>query len=81
MRHKKTDWGVKLYAFCHKYGLTKKEVAEAAGVKVSVIYAASVNRTAGHEVIKKVDDFIEQYERKQHEALLAEYEAALKARP
>ena len=62
MRHKKTEWGLKVKLFCNKHGITIKEIAEATGVKASVVYATSVNRTAGYEVIKTVDAYMEQYE-------------------
>ena len=78
-KHKKTEWGVKLNVFCSKYGLTLTSVAEQAGVKRSVVYAASVGRTAGYETIAKLDSYMEQYERIQHAALIAELEAAKQA--
>jgi predicted transcriptional regulator len=48
--------------FSQKYGLTLKQIADGAGVKVSVLYQVQIGRTPGNDIVPKVDAFIAEYE-------------------
>jgi hypothetical protein len=62
MRYAKTEWGIKVKIFSLRYGMTLEELAIAAGVKASVLYQVQIGKLPGHELTKKVDAFIAQYE-------------------
>ncbi|OPZ65861.1 MAG: hypothetical protein BWY85_00220 [Firmicutes bacterium ADurb.Bin506] len=58
----KTEFGLELLQFCARYGITYKQVAEDAGVKHSTLVECTTGRCAGHELIPKVRQYMEDYE-------------------
>lgn len=63
MKRKKerTKFGVELSVFAARTGLTLKEVAEKSGVKYTTLIETSTGRCAGHELIPKVEKFMQEW--------------------
>ncbi len=62
MRWPKTEWGIKVVNFKERYGLTLNTLAEAAGVRTSVLRQVMIGKTPGYEITEKVNSFIAEYE-------------------
>ena len=58
-----TPWGVKVSAWCLKTGVSKKELAEIAGVKYDTLLQVGKGRRAGHEAIPAVETAMANYKR------------------
>jgi len=57
----KTDFGVQVDLFRAKTGVNIKELAEMAGVKYTTLIDVTTGRTAGHDIIPKVEKAMEDY--------------------
>ena len=57
-----TEWGIKLTNFKLRYSITIKEIAEASGVKVTVLRQVMIGKIPGYIIIDKVEKFMEEYE-------------------
>jgi len=62
MRYQKTEWGIRVKIFSQRYGITLKDLSEAAGVKASVLYQVLIGKTPGTDLVPKVEAFMERYE-------------------
>lgn len=60
---KYTEFGLEVVNFCNKHGITKEELAEAAGVRYSTLIGAGVDRAAGHQLIPTVRQYMADFER------------------
>ena len=57
-----TEFGIEVRVFTAKTGMSVKELAEKADVKYTTLVETTTGRCAGHELIPKVREFMEQYE-------------------
>ncbi len=62
MRWPKTEWGIKVVNFKERYGLTLNALADAAGVRISVLRQVMVGKIPGYAITEKVNTFIAEYE-------------------
>lgn len=63
MRKPKTEFGVEVKAFTARTGMTLRELAERSGVKYTTLLDTTIGRSAGHQLIPKVLDFIRSYDK------------------
>ncbi len=61
-KKKKTEFGRELAAFLNRHDLYAKDVAAAAGVSCSTLHDVTRGRSAGHELIPKVREFMARYD-------------------
>lgn len=57
----KTDFGVQVDLFRAQTGINIKELADMAGVKYTTLIDVTTGRTAGHEVVPRVEKAMEDY--------------------
>jgi len=62
IKYARTEWGMKVINFKHRYGISLKEIAEKAGVRAASMNAVMVGKHPGTELREKVDAFIAKYE-------------------
>ena len=60
MRYAKTEWGIKVKIFTHRYGITLKRIAIESGVNYNTLLTVMVGKTSGDksDLITKVDSFM-----------------------
>ena len=54
----KTDFGIEVSIYCAQTGMTKRELAQDAGVKYTTLVEATTGRCAGHQLIPIVRDYM-----------------------
>lgn len=57
-----SEFGIKVTVFCAKFGFTKKQLAQEAGVPYVSLLAATTRRRAGHATREAVEPIMEKYE-------------------
>ena len=58
----KNAFGIEVRVFTAQTGMTVKELAAAAGVKYATLVDTTTGRSAGHELIPAVRQFMAQYD-------------------
>ncbi len=64
-KHPYTEFGLEITMFCAAHAITKKQLAEMAGVPYDTLLQCIKNRTAGHEAIPKLTSAMRAYELKE----------------
>lgn len=78
MKKPMNEFGIRVAAFCAKYGVTKKQLADMAKNNPGTLHDICSGRTPGNSIIPKYEAAMRRYESAEHRRRKKEVERAVR---